>query len=118
MLQRSVKEFRTHATHAAGLGASPSWLMSDQRVRLSRSNFRPITTRFEGEARVGKAAFGWTSHAISPHEVLNEEADSINRFRRLHCCALINRDTNCAGEAKMRCRDAIKSARALVLASD
>jgi hypothetical protein len=48
---------------------------------------------------------------LSLHEVLNEEADSINnRFRRLHCYALINRDTNCAGEAKMQCRDAIKSA--------
>src|SRR5260370_23654820 len=35
--------------------------------------------------RVGNAAFfGWTSHAISLHEVLDEEADSINRFRRFH----------------------------------
>jgi hypothetical protein len=60
----------------------------------------------------------WTLHATSPHEVLNEEADPINRFRHVHCYALINRDTNCAGEAKMQCRDAIKSARVLVLASD
>jgi hypothetical protein len=67
---------------------------------------------------VGNAAFGWTSHATSLHEVLNEEADSISRFRRLHCYARINRDTNCAGEAKMQCRDAVKSARLLVLASD
>jgi hypothetical protein len=49
---------------------------------------------------------------------VNEEAHSINRFRRLHRNALINRDTNCAGEAKMQCRDATKSARILVLASD
>jgi hypothetical protein len=43
---------------------------------------------------------------------------AINRFRRLHCYALINPDTNRAGEAKMQCRDAIKSARVLVLSSD
>ena len=30
---------------------------------------------------------------------------------------LINRDTNCAGETTMQCRDAIKSARALVVLS-
>ena len=56
---------------------------------------------------------GWTSHATSLREVLNEEADSINRFRRLHCYALINPDTDCAGEAKMQRRDAIKSARGI-----
>ena len=64
------------------------------------------------------AAFGWTLHATSPHEVLNEEADFFNRFRRLRCYVLINRNTNCAGEATMQCRDAFKSAWALVLASD
>ena len=62
--------------------------------------------------------FGWTSHATSLHEVLNEEAGPINCFHRLHCYALISRDTNCAGEAKMQSRDAINPARVLVLASD
>jgi hypothetical protein len=34
---------------------------------------------------VRNAAFlGWTSHATSLHEVLNEEADSINSFRHFH----------------------------------
>src|SRR5436190_4159302 len=49
-----------------------------------RSNFRPAATRFEGKATVGRQGrvFGWTSHATSLHEVLNEEA--INYFRRFH----------------------------------
>ena len=74
-------------------------------------------TRFEGEARY-RRVIGWTSHAISLHEVGNEEADTIHRFRRLHCYARINRDANCAGGAKMQSRDAIKSAGVLVLAYD
>jgi hypothetical protein len=59
---------------------------------------------------------GWTSHVISLHGVPNEETDSINRFRRLHCYAFIYR--GCTGEAKMQRREAVTSARILVLASD
>jgi hypothetical protein len=47
-----------------------------------RSNFRPSATRFEGKATVGKTVSGWTSHATSLHEVLNDEA--INCFRCFH----------------------------------
>jgi hypothetical protein len=72
--------------------------------------FDPLRPDLKERLRSAPPHFGSTSHATSLREVLNEEADSINRFRRLHCYALINRDTNCAGEAKMRCRDAIKSA--------
>jgi hypothetical protein len=57
-------------------------------------------------------------HATSLHEVLNEATDTINRFRRLHCDAVIHRDTDRSSEAKMQCRDAIKFARVLVVASD
>ena len=59
---------------------------------------------------------GWTSHVTSLHEVPNEETDSISRFRRLHRHALVHRDTNCTGEAKMQRFEAVKSARILVLA--
>ena len=62
--------------------------------------------------------FAWTSHVTWLHEVLNEEADSINRFHRMDCYVLGDRDTNGAGEARMRGRDAVKFAGALVLASD
>ena len=49
------------------------------------SNFRPTATRFEDEAMVGNATlFGWTSHATSLHEALDEEADSNNSFHRFH----------------------------------
>jgi hypothetical protein len=80
--------------------------------------FDPLRPNFKERLRSATPRFGRTSHATSVHEVLYEEADSINRFRRLHCYALINRDTNGAGEAKMQWRDAIKSAGVLVLASD
>jgi len=62
--------------------------------------------------------FAWTSHVTLLHEVLNEKADSIHRFRRLDCYVLANRNTHGAGEARMRGRDPIKFAGALVLASD
>jgi len=59
-----------------------------------RSNFRPTATRFEGEATVGNAAVvGSTSHATSVHEVLDEEADAINRFHRFHALC---RDRTCS----------------------
>jgi hypothetical protein len=50
------------------------------------SNFRPTATRFEDEAMVGNATlfFGWTSHATSLHEALDEEANSNNSFHRFH----------------------------------
>ena len=82
-------------------------------------NFRPTTTRFEGQPRYRECrASTWTSHATSLHEVLNEETDTVSRFRRLRRNVLVNRDTNCGGEAKMQCRDAVESARILVVASD
>jgi hypothetical protein len=40
------------------------------------SNFRPIATRFEDEVMVGNTLFGWTSHATSLHEALDEKADT------------------------------------------
>jgi hypothetical protein len=83
-----------------------------------RPIFDPLRPNLKESLRWAKPGFAWTSHVTLLHEVLNEETDSINRFRRLHCYALINRDTNCAGEARMHDRDAIKSARVLVLASD
>ena len=42
----------------------------------------------------------------------------LHRFRRLRRDALVNRDIDGAGEAKMQCRDAVRYARVLVLASD
>jgi hypothetical protein len=49
------------------------------------SNFRPTATRFEDEVMVGNATpFGWTSHATSLHEALDEEAGSNNSFRHFH----------------------------------
>ena len=49
------------------------------------SNFRPTASRFEDEAIVGNTTLlGWTSHAPSLHEALDEEANSNNSFRRFH----------------------------------
>jgi hypothetical protein len=90
--------------------------------RHRNCEYRPIfdSLRPDLEERLGAEMlrFAWTSHVILLHEVLNEKADTIHRFRRMDCYALINRDTNGAGEAGMRGRDAVESARALVLASD
>jgi hypothetical protein len=72
-----------------------------------KERLRPEILRFAG-----------TPHVTSLHEVLNEEANSIHRFRRLDRCALANRDGNRRGEAGMRGCDAGRSARALVLAYD
>ena len=50
------------------------------------------------------------------HEVLDDAANSIRRFRRLHCRSLANWHVNCARQAKtMQRRGAIKSAGTLVL---
>jgi hypothetical protein len=43
----ACREFRSHATHAAGLVG----------LIVNTPNFRPITTRFGDEAAVGNAAF-------------------------------------------------------------
>ena len=40
-----------------------------------------LLTRFKGEPAPQRRVFGWTSYATSLHDVLNEEADSINSFR-------------------------------------
>ena len=45
------------------------------------------------------------------------ETASINRFGCLLCYALVSRDAKCADETTMQCRDAIKSAGALVVLS-
>jgi len=52
------------------------------------------------------------STSDSPHEVLDDEENSVGRFRRLHCYSPTNWRANCAGKS-MRCRAAIKYARAL-----
>jgi hypothetical protein len=81
-----------------------------------RSNFRPTATKFEDKAMPSSDSF-LIEPRISLHEVRNEDEDSINRFCRLRCDALIDRDTGRAGKAAMHEHKA-KSARVLVLASD
>src|SRR6266478_3006987 len=79
--------------------------------------FDPLRPDLKERLRSAPPHFGSTSHATSLREVLNEEADSINRFRRLHCYAHQS-GYQLRRRSKMQCRDAIKSARVLVLASD
>jgi hypothetical protein len=78
--------------------------------------FDPLRPDLTENLRLQRRDSNWTSHVISLHEVSNEEADSINRFRRLHRYAFIHRC--CAGEAKMQRHEAVTPARILVVASD
>jgi hypothetical protein len=67
---------------------------------------------------LGNAAFRPNLACNFTAEVLSEDADSINRFCRLHCYVRNSRDIACASKAKMHWHETIRSARVLVLASD
>src|SRR6267154_6353314 len=64
--------------------------------------FDPLRPDLKERLRSATPRFWLDLACNSLHEVLNEEADSINRFRRLHGYSLVYRDTNCAGEAIMQ----------------
>jgi hypothetical protein len=63
--------------------------------------FDPLRPDLKNNLRLQRYDSSWTSHVTSLHEVPNEETDSINRIRRLHRYALIDRDIDCAGKAEM-----------------
>src|SRR5437588_1704338 len=46
--------------------------------------FDPLRPDLRERLQPATPVFGWTSHATSVHEVLDEEADAINHFYRFH----------------------------------